>query len=158
MCLLPTLISTIQRSVGAGLLGVECHEPGATGYLAPLPAPAPPSPHCGFSLSPPPWPRLSYVPKRNILALANIAPVAIYRRTSTRSWADQGPPVCFLTVVCLPCSPSVLCLLLTCCFLGCSLPLRVCLALLCVMFIAYLLFPWLFLTVVCLPCFTLHYV
>jgi len=33
--------------------------------------------------------------------------------------------------------------------------LRVCLDFLCVMFIAYLLFPWLFLTVACLPRFTL---
>ena len=135
-----------------------CHEPDATGYLAPPPAPPPSLSHCGLSLAPPPRPRLSYVPKRNILALANIAPVAIFRRTSTWSRADQGPPVCFLTLVCLPRSPSVLCLFLTCCFLGCSLPLRVCLALLCIMFIAYLLFPWLFLTVACLPHFTLRYV
>ena len=48
-------------------------------------------------------------------------------------------PWLFLTVMCLPCSPSVLCLLLINCFLGCSLLLRVCLApLLCYIY--------------CLPC------
>jgi len=39
-------------------------------------------------------------------------------------------PWLFLTVACLPRSPSVLCLLLTYCFLGCSLLLHVCLTLL----------------------------
>jgi hypothetical protein len=81
---------------------MQCHEPGETGYLAPPPKPPPPSPHCDLSLSPPPWPQLSNEPRRNILALTSIAPVAIFCRTSTWLLAGQGPPACFLTVTCLP--------------------------------------------------------
>jgi len=126
--------------------GAYCYEPGTTGYLVPPLEPLPPSPHCGLSLSPLSWLRLSYSPRHNILALANIAPVVIFLRL-TWSLVGQGPPACFLTVACLPhftlcyvyCLPrcfltvcvsaslySVLCFLLTSLFPYC---LRVCLAL-----------------------------
>ena len=36
-----------------------CHEPGATGSLAPAPVPLSPLPHCGLFSSPPPQPRSS---------------------------------------------------------------------------------------------------
>ena len=155
-------------------LWAKCHEPGTTGFLEPPRVPLEPSPLCGSSLSPPPWPRLSYAPRRNILDLANITPGAIFLTTLSRWLADQDQVkrVCTCLV-----SFSVMFIASRVVSLVVPLLLRVCLAFVCVMFIASLgvslvvpyryvsasllpvlclllplLFPWLFLTIVSLPC------
>jgi len=129
--------------LAASYLLSSWYQPDATGYLAPVPEPPPPSPHYGLSLSPPPRWRLSYTPRRNILVLANIAPVAIFLGL-TWPLASQILPACSLTVACLPRFTLCYVYCLPRCFItvGCLPPIA--------LRYVYCL-PCCFLTVACLP-------
>jgi len=117
----------------------DCHESGMTGSPEPPPGPPLRSPPCGSSSFPLPQPRLSYAPRRIIPVLGNIAPAAIFLRILDPVAGRPGSDTCVYVsaLLYLRLSFSVW---VSGCLLSLSLLyyLHVCLALLCVMFIAYL--------------------